>query len=516
MTEKYLLGIDVGTTGTKAMVVGAGGEALGTAYREYICDYPRPNWVEQDAALLAHCVLEVCAEALKASGVPAGGIVSLAVSAQRDCLLLIGADGAPLKMISWLDNRAEDQVARLEREVGADAFYRISGLPLATAWILPKLLWVQENDPALWEKTARIVQLHDFILRTLGADDFYSDVPDSSFWGFYETDAFRWNGKLLERYGIAEAMLPRVLPPGTQVGHVSAAVSKATGLSEGTLLCVGAGDQNCAAVGAGVTSPGMASVSMGTGGLATVFLDKPFRDPAGKAMVTNNAVYGNWQVEGLQNGSAGVYRWFRDNIALFDKNEAEKAGEDPYERIGRLIEASPPGANGLVFLPYLASAATPRYDAEARGVFAGLSLMHTRGDLARAVIEGITLDIRDILTSIRGAGIPVERIRIMGGATKSGLWNQLQADCYGCTCETLVITDAALMGAALCAGVGAGLYEDIPSAAGALVRPDRTYEPDPCGVAFYDEAYRLFTAAYEAMAGPGGLFAQVAARQKTL
>ena len=513
--EKYLLGVDVGTTGAKAIVFGLSGEALGTGYEEYICDYPRPNWVEQDAALLAAATRRVAREAVESSGLPPEAVVSLAVSAQRDCLLLIGKGDEPLKMISWLDNRADEQVARIEKEVGADAFYRMTGLPLSTAWILPKLLWVQENDAALWEKTERVVQLHDFILRSLGADDYYNDEPDASFWGYFETDKVEWQREIADRYGIGEEKFPKVMAPGTRVGHVSAEVAKETGLSESTLLCVGAGDQNCASTGAGVVRPGMASVSIGTGGLALAFLDRPFRDTKGKGIITINTVHGNWQIEGLQNGSAGVLRWFRDQLAIYDKEEAEKDGEDAYVRIGRLIEESRPGADGLVFLPYLASACTPRYDQDARGTLVGLSLIHTRGDIARAVMEGITLDQKDIITSIREAGIGIDRIRIMGGATKSDLWNQLQADCYGVPVETLKITDAAVMGAAICAGVGAGLYPDIPAAADSLVRVDRTYEPSPEMVEFYDESYQLYVDAYEALSGEGSVFEKIAARQKS-
>lgn len=512
--DKYLLGVDVGTTGTKAMVFSLSGEAVGTGYEEYICDYPRPNWVEQDAELLASAARRVIREAVTAAGVLPEAIVSLAVSAQRDCVLFIDSDDKPLKMISWLDNRAGDQARRIEEEIGADAFYRMTGLPLSTAWILPKIMWIQENEAELWAKTTRVAQLHDFILRSLGADDYYNDEPDASFWGFFEADKIDWQYDIAARFDIGPEKFPVVKEPGTRIGKVSAEVALETGLHEDTLLCVGAGDQNCAGTGAGVVRPGTASVSLGTGGLLLAFLDRPFRDPKGKGIITINAVHGNWQMEGLQNGSAGIMRWFRDQLATYDKEEAEKEGEDAYVRIGRLIEKSKPGADGLVFLPFLASANTPRYDAEARGTLVGLSLIHTRGDVARAVMEGITLDQKDILTSIREAGVDVSRIRIMGGATKSEIWNQLQADCYGVPVETLKITDAAVMGAAICAGVGAGLYPDIPSAADALVRVDRTYEPSEEMVAFYDDSYRLYVKTYEALSGKDGVFEEIAERQK--
>jgi xylulokinase len=511
--QQYIIGVDVGTTGTKAVIFDLKGESIGSAYQEYVCDYPRPNWVEQDAQMLGEAVVAALRQAVQKAGISKGSIASISVSAQRDCVIFIRDDGKPMKMISWLDNRAGEEVARIEKEMGADRFYALTGLPLATAWILPKILWVQKNEPELWNKSVRVVQLHDFILRMLGAGDFYEDEPDASFWGFWDTNKRRWDLDTMKLFGISESILPKVFLSGTKVGTVSGDIAAAAGISENTPLCVGAGDQNSAAIGAGVVREGLASVSIGTGGLATVFMPRIFRDPAGKAMVTGSAVPGNWQLEGLQNGAAGVYRWFRDELALFDKMVAQTTGEDPYERINKLIEKSAPGARGLVFLPYLASAASPRYDQDARGTLIGLTFMHSRGDIARAVIEGITMEQKDILTSFRNAGVEVKRVRAIGGASKSPLWNQLQSYCYGCPVETLKMTDAAVIGAAICGSVGASLFSDLASAADALIRVDQTYKPVPDMTAFYDESYRLYCNAYESLAKTG-IFKDIAQRQK--
>lgn len=511
--QQYIVGVDVGTTGTKAIIFDLKGEAIASAYQEYICDYPRPNWVEQDAQMLGEAVVTVLGQAVRKAGIPKESVAAISVSAQRDCAIFIEGSGKPMKMISWLDNRATEEVALIEKEIGADRFYALTGLPLSTAWILPKLLWVQKNEPELWNKSAHIVQLHDFILRLLGADDFYEDEPDASFWGFWDTDKRCWDLEIMKLFNIKESMLPKVFLSGTKAGTVSSEIAAATGISEHTLLCVGAGDQNSAAIGAGVVREGFASVSIGTGGLATVFMPKIFRDPLGKAMVTGSAVSGNWQLEGLQNGAAGVYRWYRDEIALFDKMVAQATGENPYERINKLIEKSVPGAKGLVFLPYFASAASPRYDSDARGTLIGLTFMHTRGDIARSVIEGITMEQKDILTSFRNAGVEVKRIRAIGGASKSPLWNQIQSHCYGCPVETLKMADAAVIGAAICGSVGASLFSDIPSASDALIRVDQTYEPAPDMIAFYNESYRLYCDAYESLA-KANVFKGIAQRQK--
>ncbi len=491
--KQYVMGVDVGTTGSKAIIFDLEGNIVGKGYQEYACTYPRPNWVEQDAQMLADTTMQVCKRAVESAGVEPSKIASISVSAQRCCLLLMDAQGECLKMISWMDNRPSDEVHEVEQMMGAKAFYDVSGLPLGTTWILPKLIWVRKHEPELWAKTSKVVQLHDFILRALGADDYYSDEPDAAFWGFWDTDKLDWNQAMLQRFEIDTAMLPKIVQSGTCVGV-------ATGLFAGVPLCVGAGDQNCAAIGAGVVTDGYASVSIGTGGLATVFLSKPFRDKLGKTMVTNSAVHGAWQMEGLQNGAAGIFRWFRDEIAALEKHLADEDGSDPFEAINALIKQSPVGAKGLVFLPYFASAASPRYNEHARGTMLGLSFLHTRGDLARAVIEGITMEQKDILSAIRATGVSIECIRIMGGATNSEIWNQVQADMYGCRVETLKVTDAAVLGAAMCAAVGVGLFDGIEQAAAALVRPAQVYQPVAEHAAHYDKQYEVYCDAYAALA----------------
>ncbi len=499
----YVMGVDVGTTGSKAIIFDLQGNLIASGYKEYTCIYPKPNWVEQDAVMLKEAVLEVCKKAVLDAQINPKEIAGISVSAQRCCLLFVDDHHNVLKMISWLDNRASKEVDILREEVGEDAFYKNSGMPLGTTWILPKIMWVQKNEPEIFEKTKKCVQLHDYILKCLGADDYYADEPDCAFWGFWDTDNLCFNKQMLAKYNINEELLPRVLASGTKTGGVSKEVAQATGLFAGTPLCVGGGDQNCAAIGAGVVKEGNASVSLGTGGLATVFMSKPNRDPKGKAMITNSAVHGCWQTEGLQNGAAGVFRWFRDEIADLEKHLSAKDGEDTYVKLNKLIESSPVGAKGLIFLPYLASAASPRYDEYARGTIIGLTFSHTKGDMARATIEGITMEEKDILTAIRSTGVAIEKIRIMGGATKSDVWNQIQADMYNCTVETLKITDSAVLGAAMCAAVGVGLYESIPKAAASLVRADKSYTPNKQSVQIYDEMYKIYCTAYESLADAG-------------
>ncbi|MBM3705904.1 MAG: xylulose kinase, partial [Actinobacteria bacterium] len=265
----------------------------------------------------------------------------------------------------------------------------------------------------------------------------------------------------------------------------------------------GAGDQNSASTGAGVVYEGYASVSMGAAGNANAFLEYPFRDPEGKNMIVNHAIYGKWQIEGHQAGAAGVFRWFRDEIAALEKHQASEAGRNVYDILNENISKVPAGAKGLLFLPYLASATAPRWNINARGTLAGLSFGHDRWCMARAFLEGITLEMKDILTAMINSGVKIEHIRIMGGATKSPLWNQIQADIYGLEVSTLKVADAAVMGAAVMGGTGVGLFEDIRQGVEKMVKTDKKYIPDPGNTKIYSELYYIYCRLYESLEEKG-------------
>jgi len=504
MAHKYVVGLDIGTTGAKGAVIRLDGQVVSEAYREYICAYPRPNWVEQDVDLIVGKALECCKEAVHKSGLDPASIASLAISAQRCCAVFVDARGGLVRpMISWQDNRTHEEVEEIRGKMSAEEFYDTTGMPLTTTWIVSKIMWVRKNEPANWKRVAKVVQLHDYALKTLGAEDWFDDVSDAGFYGLWNPYSFEWSGKLLSLLGFDQALFPKPSASGTRVGAVSKAAAARCGLPPGTPLCVGAGDQNSAAIGAGIVHKGYLSVSLGTGGLAAAYLDSPFRDPNRKAMVDNHAVYGKWQLEGLQSGAAGVFRWFRDEVAALEKETAAKDGKNVYDRLNEMIASTPPGAKGLVLLPYLASATTPRWNPHARGTLLGLTFAHDRASLARCFMEGITLEVRDMVNSMAASGIPIEQVRILGGATKSELWNQMQADVYNRPVETLKMTDAALMGAALCAAAGIGEFKDIAEGAERMVQVDRKYLPNQQNARLYDEIYGVYCLAYEALEEKG-------------
>ena len=496
MEEKYLVGIDVGTTGTKVMIFDLKGTAISTAYQEYGLIYPQANWVEQDCDMLVNAVYSCCKKAIGEGSIPASAIQAVSVSAQRSCTIFVDKDDNPLKLISWLDNRAAEQVEEIDNVIGRERYYDITGMPNATTWILPKILHTRKYDTDTWSRTTKIIQLQDYILHALGVEGHYADEPDASFWGLWDNRNFCYSTEILEAFDLDVSLFPEVYQAGTKIGEVSQEISEATGLAVGTALCVGIGDQNSAALGAGIMKPGYLSISMGTGGLATALLDNCYRDPKGQAMITHHAIHGLWTYEGLQNAAAGAFRWFRDEIAAL---EYHLEGGKAYKTLDEMVAKTPVGARGLLMLPFFAGSAAPRWNSEAKGGFLGLTLSHTRADMARACLEGITLEQKDIVNSLSQSEDQFKLVRIVGGATNSKVWNQIQADVYNIPCETLVVADAATLGAAICAGVGVGVFDSIEQAVEEMVAVAERYEPIPENAAKYAKLYELYCDVYTAL-----------------
>lgn len=500
MSDKYLAGIDIGTTGAKVAIFDLKGNIISSAYKEYTCSYPRPNWVEQDPLVLIESTMDACRKAVAKSKINPENISSIGLSSQRSCTIFIDKQGNILRpMISWQDNRANTEVKEIESKISNHDYYNLTGLPNNTTWLLPKILWVRKNEPKIWGKVNKVVQLQDFALKAFGAEEYYNDIPDVAMSGMMDTDKLTWSSKLLSLFDIDKGLLPVPISSGKKIGVISEKVSQKTGFAKGTILCVGAGDQNSAAVGAGIVYNGYMSVSIGTAANVIAYLDKPLRDPKEKNMITSHAIYGKWQLEGYQAGAASIYKWFRDEIAIIEKAYASIYKKDAYEVLNELIKKVPPGSKGLILMPYFASATAPRWNPDARGLIAGLTFAHDRGCIARSFIEGITLGVKDMIVSMLGSGISINTIRILGGPTKSELWNQMQADMYNRKVETLKVTDAAILGAAILAGVGIGTFNSIEEGVLEMVKFDKEYEPIKENTEIYNELYSIYCKMYEAL-----------------
>ncbi|MFA5205866.1 MAG: FGGY family carbohydrate kinase [Lentisphaeria bacterium] len=504
----YLAGVDMGTTGARCAIFDLEGRRIASEYREYGATYPKPGWVEQDVDELIAQTMAACQATIASAKIDAGRILSVAFSTQRCVTCPVHADGSPVRpMISWQDARTGAEVEHMRTLVDPADYYATSGLPLGTTWIITKLLWMRANEPDRLAQTHKIVQNQDVVLRAFGADGFFTDLSDMAFYGAWDVRQAAWSRSLLDRFGVSESYFGTPTPSGTKVGTVSPAVAAKTGFKAGTPICVGAGDQNCAVIGMGAIRGGMGTVTLGTAGLAILAVDRPVPGFGGM-MVTNHVVPGMWEVEGLSNAAAASYRWWRDLLG-----DRELAARDPagsaYKALDALAAQAAPGAKGLLYLPYLATAGTPRWNAQARAAFIGMSLSHGRAEMTRAVMEGVCLEIRDMTEQWLTQGMPLDVLRIGGGATKSALWNQIQADVYGRPVQTLREGETTVLGAAILAGVGAGVFASVQDGVAAMVQVAAEIQPDPVRHRLYTDLYGAYVQAYQGLAD-GGAFAALA------
>jgi xylulokinase len=515
---KYVIGIDTGTTGVKAKIYDLTGVIIAEAYSEYGCSYPRPGWVDQDINMLARANDEVLIRLMRTSGVNPADILSLGMSTQRALHLYVDAQGNVLRNgmgISWQDTRCEEQVEWIKNTIGWDKYYATTGLPPSTVWAAPAIRWVQEHEPEVFEATAAIITTQEYFLRQYGAKDaWYQDYSNASLFGLMNIETFDWDQDLLDAFEIPRDKLPTLVPSGIQVGTLSADAARRTGLKEGTPLCTGGGDQQCAAIGAGVIEEGLAEVTLGTAGVSIAHLDAPRFDPTQRISCSASAAAGErkWISEGLQAAAASSYRWYRDTIGYVGKQVEGLGGTNAYDVLNSMVASKPAGAGGLLYLPYLAGSVAPHFDSNARGAFLGLTFAHDTAAMARAVMEGVSFETRDILSSFTEMGVELREVRLSGGATKSALWCQIQTDIYGRPTVALEESECTVLGAAILGAVGAGAFETMEEAIAAMVRVKSTYDPDESKKALYNDAFDIFKEGYTALAS-SGLYSRLAAFQ---
>ncbi|MFV0406231.1 MAG: FGGY-family carbohydrate kinase [Propioniciclava sp.] len=511
----YVIGVDTGTTGVKAKIYDLTGRIIGQAYREYGCVYPQPGWVDQDIAMLTRANDAVLAEVIATSGVNPADIKSVGISTQRCLHLYADAAGTILRDgmgISWQDARTGAEVEWMRETIGTGAYYDSVGMPPSVVWTAPKIRWMQQHEPEVYAQTAKIITTQEWFLRELGAKDgWYEDYSNASLFGLMNIRTFEWDDELLSTFGVDRDLLPDLVPSGVQVGVVDAAASARTGLAVGTPICTGGGDQQCAAVGAGVISTGLAEVTLGTAGVSIAHLDEPRFDPNHRINCSASAIAGSkkWISEGLQAAAASSYRWFRDAIGYAGNQVQALGGGDAYDILNGLAGSAPAGAQGLLYLPYLAGSVAPNFDSDAKGAFLGLTFAHGTADMARAVMEGVSFETRDILESFAAMGTPLDEIRLSGGATKSPLWCQIQTDIYQRPTVALEEGECTVLGAALLGAMGAGVFTSMEEGVEQMVRVQATFEPNAALADRYDQEFGLFRDAYRALAD-GGVFGGLA------
>ena len=500
---QYLLGIDEGTTGCKTCIFDVDGKLISMDYREYPSYYPHSGWVEQVPEDITPALFASCRAAVETSGVDPKEIAAMSISSQGSVIGLLDGEGQLIRpFIGWQDLRGEANVDDILDKISREDYYAITGDPLGTVFSTTKLAWLKENEPENWARTEMFSTHQDYFLREWGAEGYWTDLSSASREGMADINNNAWSPEIHDLLGIPLSKRAKIATePGKVVGRISAKVAELSGLAEGTLLCVGAHDQNCSTFGAGAVRPGDTVMVVGTFGSCFVVLDRPVRDPNAKLVVKPNHGVGNWTIEAFSVTSASAFRWYRDTFADLEGAASKALHEDPYDLITRAISDVPAGARGVTFLPYLQGAAGARGNGNARGAFVGMTLGTTKADMARAVLEGICFEMKDILNAQEAAGIEIGTIRLTGGAAKSPFWCQMLADIFQKPIDLLQTSETGCLGAALYAGIGAGVYVDCADAADRAVKITRRYEPQPGVIGEYSAAFERFVKVYEALDG---------------
>jgi xylulokinase len=495
----YLMGIDVGTTGTKTLLIDEEGVIVASAVAEYPMYTPRPQWAEQDPEDWWQATIRSVRQVLNASGIAPREITGIGLTGQMHGMVMLDAQGQVLRRcIMWNDQRTASQCEWIMNTIGRERFLELTLNPALPGFTAPKIIWTRENEPEVYAQAAMVLLPKDYIrYRLTGV--YATEVSDASGTVLLDVSRRRWSAEVLAELGIPAEWMPECVESPATTGRISAEAAELTGLAAGTPVVGGGGDQAASAVGTGVVEPGLVSVTLGTSGVVFAYTEEPSRDPMGRLHTFCHAVPGKWHVMGVTLSAGGSFRWFRDALGLAEKNIARLTGVDPYVVLTAEAEQAPAGCEGLFFLPYLTGERTPYADANARGGFIGLTVRHDKRHMVRAVLEGVGYSLRDSIELFRDLAIPIQQVRAVGGGARSAAWRQILADIFGTELVTINVTDSTAYGAALLAGVGSGVYASVPEACAQTIRiVDRT-DPTPASEKVYDEAYPIYRSLYHAL-----------------
>jgi xylulokinase len=484
----YLLGIDIGTSGAKALLCDVTGTVLATASAEYPLASPRPLWSEQNPADWWRGAREALRAVVAKADIDASQIAGLGLTGQMHGAVFLDAQDQVIRpALLWNDQRTAAECDEITALVGAQRLIEVAGNPALTGFQAPKILWLRNHEPEHYARLARVLLPKDYI-RLLLTGEYAADASDAAGTLLLDLRSRDWSAEILERLAIPRAWLPQVFEGPQVTGQLRAEVAAELGLPAGLPVIAGGGDNAAAAVGTGVVRSGVLSSSIGTSGVLFAHSDTIALDPQGRLHSFCHAVPGQYHLMAVTLSAGGAFQWFRDSLAA--------AGPISFDQITALAANVAPGAEGLLFLPYLSGERTPHLDPLARGAFVGLTTRHTLGHMARAVMEGVVFSLRDGLEIMRALQVPTTDIRATGGGGKSPLWRQLQADIYGAPLHILAAEEGPAYGAALLAGVGAGVYTDVQQAVESGVRVVDTTEPNAAAVQHYDAVYAVYREVY--------------------
>ena len=493
---RYVIGIDLGTSGTKTVLFDEQGGIIASALVEYPMAQPQNGWAEQEPSDWWNASVSTIREVIEKGGVNAEDIVSLGISGQMHGLVMLDEKNEVIRpSIIWCDQRTAKECEEIEARVGKERLIEITANPALTGFTASKILWVRNNEPENYAKCAHILLPKDYV-RFMLTGEYATEVSDASGMQLLDIGARAWSDEVLEKLEIDKNLLGKVYESPEITGYITEEAAALTGLKKGTIVVGGAGDNAAAAIGTGTVNDGDAFTTIGTSGVVFAHTKEMSIDPKGRVHTFCCAVPGEWHVMGVTQGAGLSLKWFRDNFCADIIEQAKKEGKNPYKVMDDMAEEAGISARKLLFLPYLMGERTPHLDPNARGAFFGLSAIHDRGDMIRAIMEGVSYSLKDCLTVLEEMGVRPEHMLACGGGGTSALWRQMLADIYGMNVSTVDSKEAPALGVAILAMVGAGIYASVPEACEKILRLNTTTAPTPENSERYEKVYALYRALY--------------------
>ena len=494
------LGIDIGTGGTRALLVDESGHVLAgsTAPHEDI-RMERPLWAEQRPGNWWEAAQLAIRGALAQAGISGNEIKGVGLSGQMHGLVILDRDHRVIRpALIWCDQRSQPQVDFINQTIGPENVLHCIANPVLTGFTLPKLLWVRDHEPRHYKRIRKMLLPKDYVRFCLtGA--FASEVSDASGTALFDVVNRRWSVEMMERLGIDRAIVPPVYESSEVSGKITPAASQLTGLAPGTPVVGGGGDQAASAVGNGIVEPGIVSCTLGTSGVVFAHMEEVAYDAGGRVHTFCHAVKNKWHVMGVTQGAGLSLQWLRNQLAP----------DSDYEALSDEAATAPAGSQGLFWLPYLMGERTPHLDATARGGWIGLTAKHKRADLIRSLMEAVSYSQKDCLDIINGLGAPVSSIRASGGGARSSFWRQMLADILQKSVVTLESQEGSAYGAALLALVGTGVYASVPEVCRTVIRERDRVEPRASEAELYAKGHAVYRSLYPSLKASFGMIARL-------
>ncbi len=497
--KQFILAHDLGTTGNKASLYNAEGQLLGSSLSEYGVTFEQPLWAEQNPEDWWQAICHSTKQLLQQTKISKNDIACITFSGQMMGCVPLGKDAKPLrKALIWADQRSTPQEQWLSKRISPEKVYRITGHRLSASYSLCKILWLRDNQPEVYNNTYKFVHAKDAMVARL-TGNFVTDPSDASGMNLYDLENGIWSQDIIQAAELAANKLPDIKASTAVVGEVLASIATEVGLAAGTPVVIGGGDGCCAATGAGVIQEGRAYNYIGSSSWIALATEKPVFDPTMRTFTWAHLIPGMFSPCGTMQAAGASYAWARNELAPLELQLSKEKNISAYELMNQTAQASPLGSKNLLYLPYLLGERSPRWNSKATGAFIGLTVRHTRADMIRSVLEGITLNLRVILDALTAHGTQVDSMRVIGGGAKGKLWNQIMADIYGVPVQRLaVLEEATSLGAAVAGGVGVGIYKDF-SIVEHMNPIASTVMPNLENQKKYNQLLPVFNAAYEAL-----------------